>query len=167
MTDESATEAERTSQLTEVNRLERALRHPIRRRILRLLLSSKTVSPPTLAESMPNVSLPLVSYHVRALVTLGIIEIAGRTKRRGRYGHDYRLVADSDLLRGQLWGHRSRVLRVGENDGTAILDPIALQARFRPLRRTSDAIHSHAARPRRERGLLVDALEERDRRIAG
>lgn len=66
-----------------------ALKHPLRRRLLRRYLESKEkLSPKELAE-LENESLSLVSYHVRVLDELGAIEIAGSKQARGALPHFY------------------------------------------------------------------------------
>lgn len=66
-----------------------ALKHPLRRRLLRRYLESKEkLSPRELAE-LENESLSLVSYHVRRLAELDAIEIAGSKQVRGALQHFY------------------------------------------------------------------------------
>jgi len=54
-----------------------ALRHPIRRSLLRRFLESTEMLSPKELSDLENESLSLVSYHVRELDKLGAIEIAG------------------------------------------------------------------------------------------
>ena len=66
-----------------------ALRHPLRRSLLRRFLeSTEKLSPRELAE-LENESLSLVSYHVRELVRLGAAELADSRQVRGALQHFY------------------------------------------------------------------------------
>lgn len=67
----------------------KAYSHPIRIQVLNRL-SDAPASPSTIAE---EISQPLgnVSYHVRHLAKLGLIELDGTTPRRGAVEHTYRL----------------------------------------------------------------------------
>jgi DNA-binding transcriptional ArsR family regulator len=69
----------------------RALAHPLRVRILELATERDEVSPVDLAEEMQE-SLGVVSYHVRALAAAGLLELSGRSFRRGAVKHHYRAV---------------------------------------------------------------------------
>jgi DNA-binding transcriptional ArsR family regulator len=66
----------------------RALSHPLRVRILSAL-EERTASPVQLAQSL-EASLGVVSYHVRTLHRLGLIDLVGETPRRGAVEHHYR-----------------------------------------------------------------------------
>jgi DNA-binding transcriptional ArsR family regulator len=66
----------------------RALAHPLRVRILRIL-DEKTASPRELAEQL-GAPLGNVSYHVRTLAQLGLIKLVRRRQRRGAVEHYYR-----------------------------------------------------------------------------
>jgi DNA-binding transcriptional ArsR family regulator len=66
----------------------KALSHPIRVRVL-ALLEERMASPVELAEVL-GVSLGSVSYHVRNLHRLGLIELKKETRRRGAIEHHYR-----------------------------------------------------------------------------
>lgn len=66
-----------------------ALKHPLRRRLLRRYLeSTEKLSPRELAD-LESESLSLVSYHVRVLDKLGAIEIADSKQVRGALQHFY------------------------------------------------------------------------------
>ncbi len=65
-----------------------ALGHPLRARILSLLDVSEG-SPKELAERLGE-KLGNVSYHVRILARLGLIELVRETPRRGAVEHHYR-----------------------------------------------------------------------------
>ena len=83
-------------------RIAKALSHPMRARIL-LILNERVASPNEIAE-MIDERLPNVSYHVRALLDLGCIELVDTAQRRGAIEHYYRAVvrpffSDSDWKR--------------------------------------------------------------------
>jgi DNA-binding transcriptional ArsR family regulator len=83
-------------------RIAKALSHPMRARILRIL-NERVASPNEIAE-MIDERLPNVSYHVRALLDLGCIELVDTAQRRGAIEHYYRAVvrpffSDSDWKR--------------------------------------------------------------------
>src|SRR5918998_2436048 len=65
-----------------------ALGHPLRARILSVLDSSEA-SPKELAAQLGE-KLGNVSYHVRILARLGLIELVRETPRRGAVEHHYR-----------------------------------------------------------------------------
>ena len=69
-------------------RIAKALSHPMRARIL-AILNERTASPNEIAE-MIDERLPNVSYHVRALLDLGCIELVDTAQRRGAIEHYYR-----------------------------------------------------------------------------
>jgi DNA-binding transcriptional ArsR family regulator len=69
-------------------RIAKALSHPMRARIL-AILNDRTASPNEIAE-MIDERLPNVSYHVRALLDLGTIELVSTAQRRGAIEHYYR-----------------------------------------------------------------------------
>ncbi|MEA2251164.1 MAG: hypothetical protein QOJ82_2675 [Solirubrobacteraceae bacterium] len=66
----------------------KALSHPLRVRILSIL-EERTASPVQLSDWL-QASLGVVSYHVRTLHRLGLIELVGETPRRGAVEHHYR-----------------------------------------------------------------------------
>lgn len=72
-------------------RLVRALAHPLRLRILSVL-ERRIASPKELAHEI-GAPLTHVSYHVRQLAQLGVIELERTTPRRGAVEHHYRLEA--------------------------------------------------------------------------
>ena len=65
-----------------------ALGHPLRARILSVL-DAEEASPKELATRLGE-KLGNVSYHVRILVRLGLIELVRETPRRGAVEHHYR-----------------------------------------------------------------------------
>lgn len=68
-------------------KLVRAYAHPLRIRILGLL-DNRTASPSEIATEL-GTPLSNTSYHVRQLVALGLVELVGRTARRGAIEHHY------------------------------------------------------------------------------
>jgi DNA-binding transcriptional ArsR family regulator len=71
-------------------RIAKALSHPMRARILGIL-DERVASPNEIAEVIDE-RLPNVSYHVRALLDLGCIELVDTAQRRGAIEHYYRAV---------------------------------------------------------------------------
>src|ERR671912_395170 len=71
-------------------RIAKALSHPMRAHILRIL-DERVASPNEIAE-MIDERLPNVSYHVRALLDLDCIELVDTAQRRGAIEHYYRAV---------------------------------------------------------------------------
>jgi len=70
-------------------RVVKALGHPTRVRILNVLRDRDLASPVELSHEL-GVPLGTIGYHVRRLETLGFIELARRTQRRGAVEHHYR-----------------------------------------------------------------------------
>jgi len=70
-------------------RVVRALGHPTRVRILNVLRDRELASPVELSAEL-GIALGTVGYHVRLLESLGFIELARRTQRRGAVEHHYR-----------------------------------------------------------------------------
>lgn len=79
-------------QITEIDdaRLVKGLAHPLRIAILRVL-EERTASPSEIAEEI-DAPLGNVSYHVRFLARLGLVELSGTRPRRGAVEHYYRAV---------------------------------------------------------------------------
>src|SRR5919112_5439756 len=71
-------------------RIAKALSHPMRARILGIL-DERVASPNEISEQIDE-RLPNVSYHVRALLDLGCIELVDTAQRRGAVEHYYRAV---------------------------------------------------------------------------
>jgi DNA-binding transcriptional ArsR family regulator len=71
-------------------RIAKALSHPMRARILGIL-DERVASPNEIAETIGE-RLPNVSYHVRALLDLGCIELVDTAQRRGAIEHYYRTI---------------------------------------------------------------------------
>ena len=91
-------------------RIAKALSHPMRARIL-LILNERVASPNEIAEMIEE-RLPNVSYHVRALLDLGCIELVDTAQRRGAIEHYYRAIvrpffSDSDWKRIPRSGRRA------------------------------------------------------------
>jgi DNA-binding transcriptional ArsR family regulator len=80
--------------------LSRALSHPTRRRILRIMRERKA-SPSEIADEMAE-PIGRVSHHVRWLAARGYIELVGTAPRRGAVEHYYRAAADP-LLTDEQW----------------------------------------------------------------
>jgi DNA-binding transcriptional ArsR family regulator len=70
-------------------RVVKALGHPTRIRILEVLRDRELASPVELSAEF-DIPLGTVGYHVRRLESLGFIELARRTQRRGAVEHHYR-----------------------------------------------------------------------------
>jgi DNA-binding transcriptional ArsR family regulator len=70
-------------------RVVKALGHPTRVRILKVLRDRELASPVELSAEL-GVTLGTIGYHVRRLESLGFIELARRTQRRGAVEHHYR-----------------------------------------------------------------------------
>jgi len=66
----------------------KALSHPLRVRILGIL-EDRPASPVELSQHL-EASLGTISYHVRQLYQLGLLELVGETPRRGAIEHHYR-----------------------------------------------------------------------------
>ena len=73
----------------------KALAHPLRVRAL-AILTEREASPSELAEELDE-PLGNVSYHVRLLHDLGLIELVRTTPRRGAIEHHYRARPDRHL----------------------------------------------------------------------
>jgi DNA-binding transcriptional ArsR family regulator len=71
-------------------RIAKALSHPMRARILGIL-DERVASPNEIADIIDE-RLPNVSYHVRALLDLGCIELVDTAQRRGAIEHYYKAV---------------------------------------------------------------------------
>jgi DNA-binding transcriptional ArsR family regulator len=67
----------------------KALSHPLRVRILGIL-EEQAASPVELANLLDGATLGTISYHVRMLNELGLLELVRETPRRGAIEHHYR-----------------------------------------------------------------------------
>ena len=84
-----------SSEQSTQRRLERALAHPVRARVL-ARLEAEIASPKQLAHEL-GASLGIVAYHVRVLVSLNLIRLVDVTPRRGSLEHRYTAVAHGQL----------------------------------------------------------------------
>jgi DNA-binding transcriptional ArsR family regulator len=99
--------------------LARALAHPLRQRILERLSAGGETSPSQLARLL-DAPLSNVAYHVRVLLQLGCVELAGTQQRRGALEHRYRAIAHPwlDIARTlrDIGSHASEAGVAGEFD---------------------------------------------------
>lgn len=72
-------------------RLAKALEHPIRIKILGILWEGPS-SPARIERQLGDVSLNLISHHIKVLKELGCIELVETVKKRGAREHIYRAV---------------------------------------------------------------------------
>lgn len=70
------------------NNLLVALRHPLRRQILRLMADEEAISPLEISARLER-PLSNVSYHVRVLADCTAVTLVGTTPRRGSMQHFY------------------------------------------------------------------------------
>lgn len=91
------------------------LKHPLRRRILELMLArSEAISP---SEMATDLGMPLsnVSYHVRVLAGLGMLRLEGIEPVGGPLKHLYRPTAE---VEGDAWVRETLGMpRVEDEDG--------------------------------------------------
>lgn len=71
----------------------KAMAHPARARILRLMRDHGELSPVSAHGNVDDVSLGALAYHFKHLRDLGLIELSRTVPRRGAVEHFYRLVA--------------------------------------------------------------------------
>ena len=114
----------------------KALEHPTRIEILSILREGPT-SPARIQRQMENVSLNLVSHHMKVLKELGFAELVETVSRRGAKEHIYRL-GRSPVISDEAWDEltpkmrlpiTATVLRLISNDlarslGTGLFDEI-------------------------------------------
>lgn len=93
---------------TDDNNLLIALRHPLRRRILREMADGKVISPLELSSKLRQ-PLSNVSYHVRVLASRGAVTLVETKPTRGSVQHFYRSTVTAP------WAQQ--VLELGESDG--------------------------------------------------
>lgn len=86
----------------------KALSHPLRVRVLGVM-EQRPASPVELAELL-DVRLGTVSYHVRALYELGLLELVKETKRRGAIEHHYRALP-RPTISDEAWADASPVAK--------------------------------------------------------
>jgi DNA-binding transcriptional ArsR family regulator len=108
-------------QLRDINdpRLVKALAHPLRIQILRVL-QNRVASPSDIADEL-QVRLPNVSYHVRFLERIGVIELVRTRQRRGAIEHYYK-------ARGRLRINDSIWAQVPDVVKSAMVDATLAQA---------------------------------------
>jgi DNA-binding transcriptional ArsR family regulator len=136
-------------------RVVKALAHPTRVRILRVLRDRELASPVELSAEL-GVALGTVGYHVRRLETLGFIELAKRTQRRGAVEHHYR-ARDALDLPGEPGAPATRDGRTAAAGGLAAQALAAVdEARAALARGGFDAISALAER-------RIAVLDERGR----
>ena len=100
----------------------RALKHPLRPRILGCYLDVGTMMPSAVTEAL-GVSLGIVSYHIREMQKQGLLELVRETQHRGATGHHYR-IANRGRVLAALWGLRATLL-VTEAEQAQGADPYA------------------------------------------
>jgi DNA-binding transcriptional ArsR family regulator len=127
-------------------RLAKALSHPMRARIL-TILNERVASPNEIAE-MIGERLPNVSYHVRALLELGCIELVSTAQRRGAIEHYYRALT-RPFFSARDWRRLPRSAR------TAITD-VGLQLIWDD---TAEAVKSDTFESRADRHLSRTPLQ--------
>ena len=127
-------------------RLAKALSHPMRARIL-TILNERVASPNEIAE-MIDERLPNVSYHVRALLELGCIELVSTAQRRGAIEHYYRALT-RPFFSAKDWKRLPRSAR------TAITD-VGLQMIWDD---TAEAVKSDTFESRSDRHLSRTPLQ--------
>lgn len=83
---------ERPTRVTRVNweAVARAQIHPLKLRIIELYAAGDNLTPVDVQKQLDEPTLGTVSYHVRALVTAGLIELVRTEQRRGALAHFYR-----------------------------------------------------------------------------
>ena len=84
------------------SRLVKALEHPTRIDILAVLKDGPS-SPSRIQQQLQNVSLNLVSHHVKVLKDLECIELVETVRRRGATEHIYRTAVGSTMLDDEAW----------------------------------------------------------------
>jgi len=78
-----------------------ALRHQLRREILRTMFGRPRISPSEIAEILRK-PLSGIGYHVRVLANRGVIELVEEVQMRGTMQHFYRLNIDEPWARSLL-----------------------------------------------------------------
>jgi DNA-binding transcriptional ArsR family regulator len=95
-----------------------ALRHPLRRRILRLMADGEAVSPRELAAALRR-PLGNVSYHVRVLVDRSAVTLVETRPSRGSVQHFYRSAVEAPWARQVLGQGEDDRGATGESSGDA------------------------------------------------
>jgi len=86
-----------------------ALRHPVRRQILREMADGQAVSPRELSERL-DLPLSNVSYHVRVLADCATVSLIHTQPVRGSMQHFYRSALDAPWAR--------QILGLGDPEGS-------------------------------------------------
>jgi DNA-binding transcriptional ArsR family regulator len=89
----------------------KALAHPLRTRVLELIVEREEASPVELARALGQ-PLATVSHHTRVLRDLGCIELVRTEPRRGAIEHFYRAIA-LPLLDDEQWSQLPVAMRRG------------------------------------------------------
>jgi DNA-binding transcriptional ArsR family regulator len=84
-----------------------ALRHPMRRQVLRVLQDYEPFSPRQISDELCE-PLPNVSYHVRVLDEYGAVELVDIEPMRGPIQHFYKVAIDEDWALAVLDAERPR-----------------------------------------------------------
>ncbi len=97
-------------QITDIDdpRLVKGLAHPLRIHILRVL-EDRVASPSEIAAEL-DAPLGNVSYHVRFLARMGLIELSGTEPRRGAVEHYYRAVGRPQIS-SKVWEQVPQVVK--------------------------------------------------------
>jgi len=90
-------------------RYAKALRHPLRARILAIL--QETEATPTQLAKWLEASVGTAAYHVRTLAALGLIELVGETRVRGAVAHHYRALAEPERVAEEELGRSAADVR--------------------------------------------------------
>lgn len=104
------TSIQNVKQITEIDdaRLVKGLAHPLRIHILRVL-ENRVASPSEIADEI-DAPLGNVSYHVRFLARVGLIELASTKPRRGAVEHYYRAAGRVEVTH-QAWAQVPQVVK--------------------------------------------------------
>jgi len=100
------------------NNLLVALRHPLRRRILREMADGKTISPRELSDMLRE-PLSNVSYHVRVLADCEAVTLVKTKPVRGSVQHFYRSAVDAPWAQQVLGIGGKKGATPGESSGSA------------------------------------------------
>jgi DNA-binding transcriptional ArsR family regulator len=91
-----------------------ALRHPLRRAILREMAGEDAISPREIASALEQ-PLSNVSYHVRVLADCAAVSLVGTKPVRGSMQHFYRTAIKAPWARQVLGLRRKNNRRAGES----------------------------------------------------
>jgi len=93
------------------NNLLVALRHPLRRKLLRRMIGAEPISPRELATEL-DAPLSNVAYHMRVLADTGAVTLVKTRPVRGSMQHFYRAAIEA------AWAHQVLGLSEGDGNGT-------------------------------------------------